>query len=82
MDFNLFKEKVDESLKAKKLKPSASEKNAILNAVSWYDADAEKVIKGVVKLSGEKINQLLEYLYPNDKKWKSGKMASARLVAE
>ena len=62
MDFNLFKEKVDEVLKSKKLKPSASEKNAILNAVSWYDADAEKVIKGVVKLSGEKINQLLEYL--------------------
>lgn len=61
-DFNLFKEKVDEVLKAKKAKLSASEKNAILNAVSWYDANAEKVIKGTTKLTGDKLEQLLEHL--------------------
>jgi type I restriction enzyme M protein len=61
-DFNIFKEKVDEALKAKKAKLSASEKNAILNAVSWYDATAEKVIKGTVKLTGDKLEQLLEHL--------------------
>jgi type I restriction enzyme M protein len=61
-DFNIFKEKVDEALKAKKAKLSASEKNAILNAVSWYDAAAEKVIKGTVKLTGDKLEQLLAHL--------------------
>ena len=48
-DYNIFRNKVDEALKAKKAKLYASEKNAILNAVSWYDANAEKVIKSVVK---------------------------------
>jgi len=61
-DFNFFKLKVDEVLKAMKAKLSSSEKNAILNAVSWYDAAAEKVIKGTTKLSGDKLNQLLEHL--------------------
>jgi type I restriction enzyme M protein len=61
-DFNVFKEKVDEVLKSKKLKLSASEKNAILNAVSWYDDSAEKVIKGRIKLSANKLEQLLEHL--------------------
>lgn len=65
-DFNAFKDKVDEEIKAQKLKLSASEKNAILNAVSWYDAEAEKVIKGIVKLTGEKLNQLLEKLDCNE----------------
>lgn len=60
-DFNIFRTKVEEALKAEKSKLSASEKNAILGAVSWYDADAEKVIKGTVKLAGEKLNQLLEH---------------------
>jgi type I restriction enzyme M protein len=53
---------VDEALKVKKAKLSASEKNVILNAVSWYDATAEKVIKGTTKLSGDKLTQLLEHL--------------------
>jgi len=61
-DFNIFREKVDEVLKAKKAKLSSSEKNAILNAVSWYDATAEKVIKAAVKLTGDKLEQLLEHL--------------------
>jgi type I restriction enzyme M protein len=61
-DFNVFKEKVEDVLKAKKAKLSASEKNAILNAVSWYDATAEKVVKGITKLTGDKIEQLLDHL--------------------
>lgn len=58
-DFNQFKEQVDAELKARKLKLSATEKNAILNAVSWYDESAEKVVKKVVKLSGDKLDELL-----------------------
>lgn len=61
-DFNVFKEKVEKAIKDSKLKLGASEKNAIFNAISWYDADAEKVVNKVVKLSGEKLEQLLEHL--------------------
>ncbi|CBL44743.1 Type I restriction-modification system DNA methylase [gamma proteobacterium HdN1] len=59
-DFNLFKDQVDAGLKALKVKLSATEKNAILNAVSWYDESAAKVIKKVVKLSGDKLDEVLE----------------------
>jgi type I restriction enzyme M protein len=59
-DFNLFTDKVDHVLKAKKIKLSATERNAILNAVSWYDESAEKVIGKTYKLHGEKLEQLLE----------------------
>ncbi|SHE41868.1 type I restriction enzyme M protein [Cnuella takakiae] len=58
-DFNAFAALVDMELKAMSLKLGASEKNAILNAVSWYDAAAEKVIRGTVKLTGEKLTDLL-----------------------
>lgn len=61
-DFNLFKDKVDTVLKAQKIKLSAPEKNAILNAVSWYDESAEKVVKKIVKLSGSKLDELSERL--------------------
>lgn len=61
-DFNLFKDKVDAKLKAQKIKLSAPEKNAILNAVSWYDEHAEKVVKKVVKLSDTKLEELLNHL--------------------
>jgi type I restriction enzyme M protein len=61
-DFNIFKDKVDEVLKAKKIKLSAPEKNTILNAVSWYDENAVKVIKKIVKLTGDKLANLLEHL--------------------
>ncbi len=61
-NFNVLKETVDEALKAKKIKLSASEKNSILNVVSWYDADAEKVVKSVKKLTDDKLDQLLEHL--------------------
>lgn len=61
-DFNVFREKVDAALKAGKSKFSTSERNLILNAVSWYDTGAEKVLKGTVKLAGAKLEQLLEHL--------------------
>lgn len=79
-DFNRFKEQVDEALKAQAIKLSAGDKNAILNAVSWYDETAEKVIGQKLKLSGDKLDQLLHHLdcteqelpdfgyYPADKK--------------
>jgi len=34
----------------------------MLNAVSWYSADAEKVFKKVEKLSGDKLTKLLQHL--------------------
>jgi type I restriction enzyme M protein len=61
-DFNLFKDKVAAVVKANKLKVSASELNAIYNAISWYDADAEKVITNTTKLAGDKLEKLLAYL--------------------
>ncbi len=62
IDFNAFAMIVAAALKAAGTKLSASERSAILNAVSWYDAGAEKVIKGRVKLSGAKLDVLLERL--------------------
>jgi type I restriction enzyme M protein len=79
-DFNQFTAQVDNTLEAKAIKLSASDKNAILNAVSWYDETAEKVIAKKLKLSGDKLDQLLRHLdctaeelpdfgyYPADKK--------------
>ena len=61
-DFSLFKKEVDSVLKAQKIKLSASEKNIILSAVSWYDETAQKVIKKVHKLTGDKLEEKLEYL--------------------
>jgi type I restriction enzyme M protein len=61
-DFNIFRDRVDAALKAGKSKLSASERNNLLNAVSWYDAGAEKVLKGTVKLAGARLEYLLEHL--------------------
>ena len=61
-DFNLFSEKVDSTLKAGKFKLSATEKNAILSAVSWYDETAEKVVKKTQKFTPAKLDQLLTRL--------------------
>lgn len=61
-NFNDFKKDVDDEVKAQKLSISTSDKKAILNAVSWYDAAADKVIKKVEKLSSEKLSKLLSHL--------------------
>lgn len=80
IDFNVFTAKVDEILKAEKIKLSASEKNQIYNVVSWYDESAAKVIKKKEKLKGDKLDKLLNHLgctveqlpdfgyYPTEKK--------------
>lgn len=61
-NFNTFKDQIDQILKAQKVKLSASEKNAILGAVSWYDESADKVIKSKSKLSSDKLSKLLDKL--------------------
>jgi type I restriction enzyme M protein len=61
-DFNVFSQEVDSELKARRYKLSTSEKKTILDAVSWYDAEAEKVIKRIHKLKGDKLEQLLAHL--------------------
>jgi type I restriction enzyme M protein len=61
-DFNVFEKEVEKEIKAKKLNIGASEKKAILNAVSEYDASAEKVIKKKVKLNADKLADLLRHL--------------------
>jgi type I restriction enzyme M protein len=61
-NFNVFSDKVDAALKSLDIKLSAGEKNAILNAVSWYDATAEKVIKATIKLNGERLKDILAHL--------------------
>ena len=78
-DFNRFKQDVDTALKAAKMKLSSSEKTAIYSAATWYDETAEKVLKKKVKLTGDKLDDLLAHLscsavqlpdfgyYPSDK---------------
>lgn len=61
-DFNLFKRDVDKAIKTLSLKLSSSERNAILNAVSWYDENAEKVIQKVHSLNKDKLEKLLVHL--------------------
>ena len=61
-DFNLFKAEIEAYLKEEKIKVSATQKNQIFNAVSWYDEGAEKVIKSKTKLSGNKLQELLNHL--------------------
>jgi type I restriction enzyme M protein len=62
MDFNIFTEKVDTCIKTAKIQLSASEKNQILNTVSWSDKKAERVIKKIHKISGKKLDELLAEL--------------------
>jgi type I restriction enzyme M protein len=60
-DYNLFEKEVTDIFKGIKTMTTADAK-AILNAVSWYDAAAEKVIKKVEKLSGDKLAKLCDHL--------------------
>ncbi len=61
-DYNLFLSLVNQELKAIKSKISPGDKKQILNAVSRYDETAEKVIKKIQKLTGNKLDQLLHHL--------------------
>ncbi|MEJ1364707.1 MAG: class I SAM-dependent DNA methyltransferase [Candidatus Sedimenticola sp. (ex Thyasira tokunagai)] len=62
MDFNIFRSLFEETLKSQDIKLNASEKNHIYNAVSWREDEAEKVIKKVHKLKGDKLAKVLEGL--------------------
>ena len=71
-DFNNFKEEVDLIIKSNAefnkatnkevLKVTPAEKKAILDAVSWYDENAVKVVKKVVKFKQDKLDELLHHL--------------------
>lgn len=62
LDFNHFEGIVDDALKALGLKLAAPARKQILNAVSWRDERAEKVIKKAHKLNAAKLNDLLNQL--------------------
>jgi type I restriction enzyme M protein len=61
-DFNEFCDRVNKVLKARKIKLSATEKNAILNAVSWYAEDAEKVIDKSLRFTGLELESVAKQL--------------------
>jgi type I restriction enzyme M protein len=66
-DFNSFREKVDSALRKLEVKLSGSEKNALLSAVSWYDATAEKVVRSTRTWSPDELKQLLVHLGCSEK---------------
>tara|TARA_R110002050_G_scaffold158249_1_gene287506 strand:+ start:2540 stop:4888 length:2349 start_codon:yes stop_codon:yes gene_type:complete len=61
-DFNAFQDLVTKTIKKQVIKPTAAQLNVILKAVSWYDEEAEKVVKKKQKLNGDKLDQLLAHL--------------------
>jgi type I restriction enzyme M protein len=61
-DFNAFRDAVTKAIKARKIKLSPTEKNVILNAVSWYDETAKKVIAKRHKLSASELDELTGHL--------------------
>ena len=61
-DYNAFVDRVNQALKTLKIKLSATEKNAILSAVSWYDEDAEKVIAKRAKMTKQDLDELTLHL--------------------
>ncbi len=69
-DFNQFKadvEKVFKAIAPKVLKDIKTAKRkpfftSVVNAVSWYDENAVKVIKKVVKFKQDKLDELLQHL--------------------
>ena len=62
MDFNHFSKQVNKALKKLEIKLSNAQKKAILDAVSVYDPEAEKVIKTTKILKGEKLENLCAHL--------------------
>ena len=60
-DYNQFEKEVSDLMKGMK-NVSASDKKAILNAVSWYDAEADKVIKKVTKFNFDQLQNVLSHL--------------------
>jgi type I restriction enzyme M protein len=48
-DHNVFRQRVDDALKQDGLKPSAAERKKVLDAVSWRDESAARVVRKVHK---------------------------------
>lgn len=61
-DFNSFREIVEVANKKKDIGLSSAELKQVLQAISWYDATAEKVIKKKEKITGDKMAALLHLL--------------------
>ncbi len=61
-DFNAFSGAVTKALKARKIKLTATERNQVLNAVSWRDPSAKKVIKRRHHLVDDKLQEVLRKL--------------------
>jgi len=69
-DFNVFKLDVEKRFKdiavdilqAIKSSKRKAFYTTVINAVSWYDDNAEKVVKKVVKFKQEKLDELLHHL--------------------
>lgn len=62
LNFNQFEATVDAAIKSLKLKMSTAERKQILNAVSWREEKAAKVIKKAHKLVGSKLQTVLNEL--------------------
>lgn len=62
LDFNAFSSLVDDTCKKHKVTLAATEKKAVLSAISTYNSEAEKVIKKIEKITGDKKAQLLNHL--------------------
>jgi type I restriction enzyme M protein len=62
LDFNRFSVRVEQAIKGLGLKWSSGEKRQLLNAVSWRDERAAKVIAKSHQLSGKKLADLLTTL--------------------
>ncbi len=59
-NFNRFEDAVDDALKAIGVKLAAPEKKQILNAVSWTDDAADPVVKKISKITGDKLEKVLD----------------------
>jgi type I restriction enzyme M protein len=62
LDFNQFEKQVDEVIKTLGMKLTSQERKQILNAVSWRDERAAKVIKKLHKFSASKLRDLEQNL--------------------
>ena len=62
MDFNKFSGEFEKVLKKQNIKLSNSQKTQIINAISWQDDKAEKIIKKRHKFTPDKLNDLLAKL--------------------
>ena len=70
LEYNLFEDMVDTAIKQLGGKLTSTERKQILNAVTWRDERAEKVVKKIHKLTGSKLRDLLAELRTTEDKLK------------